>query len=168
MLSAAKRRYTGRHRFSSLVDIDVDEETTIHDLVNLYKCRIGKGCKIGSYVYIEEDVSVGDNVKIKPHTFIPTGVTIEDDVFVGPGVIFTNDKYPRSRGNWRLLRTVVRKGASIGAGAVILPGVTIGEHSMVGAGAVVTEDVEPYSIVTGNPARKVGLMKTIGTERSSR
>lgn len=136
-------------KFSLLKHVWVGEGTVIHDQVNLYKCKIGKNCKIGAYVYMEEGVVVGDNCKIKPHVFIPTGVTIEDDVFIGPSVVFTNDKYPKARGGWKLLPTRVKHGASIGAGAVILSDLTIGENAVVGAGTVVTRNVPPNAVVTG-------------------
>ncbi len=140
----------------------VGEGTVIHNKADLYKCKIGKNCKVGAYVYIEGGVEIGDNCKIKPYVFIPTGVTIEDNVFVGPSVTFTNDKYPKihkgewkflptreKRREWKLLPTRVKRGASIGAGAVILPGLTIGENAVVGAGTVVTKDVPPNAVVTG-------------------
>ncbi|HIH72545.1 MAG: UDP-2-acetamido-3-amino-2,3-dideoxy-glucuronate N-acetyltransferase [Pyrococcus sp.] len=147
-----------RQRYSIIVDIEVGEGTKIYDQVNLYKCKIGKNCKIDAFVYIEEGVEIGNNVKIRAFTFIPSGVTIEDDVFIGPGVIFTNDKYPKVRGKWKLLKTRVKKGASIGAGSVIGPGVTIGKYALVGAGSVVTKDVPDYAVVVGNPARVVGYV----------
>jgi len=145
-------------KYAVIRDIEVGEGTKIHDQVNLYKCKIGQNCKIDAFVYIEEGVKIGNNVKIRALTFIPAGVEIEDDVFIGPGVIFTNDKYPRVRGQWRLLKTKVKQGASIGAGAVILPGVTIGKYTVVAAGSVVTKDVPDYAIVVGNPARIIGYV----------
>jgi UDP-2-acetamido-3-amino-2,3-dideoxy-glucuronate N-acetyltransferase len=121
--------------------------------VNLYKCKIGRNCKIESFVYIEEGVVVGDNCKIKPHVYIPTGVIIDDQVFIGPNVTFTNDKYPRVTGYWELQKTIIGHGASIGAHSVILPGVRIGRNATVGAGSVVTADVSEDAIVCGNPAK---------------
>jgi acetyltransferase-like isoleucine patch superfamily enzyme len=142
-----------RSVLSMIVDAEIGEGTTVRDHVNLYKCKIGKNCKIESFVYIEEGVTVGDNCKIKPHVYIPSGVTIEDEVFLGPNTTFTNDKYPRVKGDWRLLKTVVRQGASIGAHSVILPGVEIGRGAVVGAGSVVTANVPNGATVCGNPAR---------------
>jgi UDP-2-acetamido-3-amino-2,3-dideoxy-glucuronate N-acetyltransferase len=143
-------------KYSLLKDVDKGKGTVLYDQVNLYKCKVGKNCKIDAFVYAEEGVTVGDNCKIRPFVFIPTGVTIEDNVFVGPNVTFTNDKYPKVRGEWNLLRTRIKKGASIGAGAVILPGVTIGESAIIGAGSVVTKDVASNTVVAGNPARVMG------------
>lgn len=141
--------------YSVIKKANFGKNVRIYDQVNLYGCTVGDNTKIDAFVYIEEGVIIGKNVKIRPFTFIPEGVTIEDDVFIGPNVTFTNDKYPRSRGEWKLLKTLVKKGASIGAGSVILPGVTIGENAMVGAGSVVTEDVRDNETVAGNPARKI-------------
>lgn len=145
-----------KSRFSRIVDAEIGVGTAIHDQVNLFKCKIGKNSKIDAFVYIEEGVAIGDNCKIRPFVFIPTGVTIESDVFIGPNVSFTNDKYPRSTGKWKLLQTRIKKGASIGANSVILPGIVIGEGAMVGAGSVVTRDVPEKGIVMGNPARILG------------
>jgi len=140
-------------KYSSIINIEVGENTVIKDHVNLYKCKIGSNCKIDSYVYIEENVTIGNNCKIRPFTFIPTGVTIEDNVFVGPNVVFTNDKYPKLDRAWNLLPTLIKDGASIGASSVILPGITIGKNVLVGAGSVVTKDVPENCVVAGNPAR---------------
>ncbi|MEI8011199.1 MAG: acyltransferase [Candidatus Omnitrophota bacterium] len=118
---------------------------------------IGSGCNIGDHCYVESGVFIGDNVTIKNGVSIFDGVILEDSVFVGPAAVFTNDRYPRSRAaNWKLERTIVKKGASVGGNATVLCGVTIGERAVVGAGAVVVEDVPAYAIVVGNPARRVG------------
>lgn len=144
----------GKH--SVLKDVEIGEGTIIHDQVNLFRCKIGRNCKIDSFVYVEEGVTIGNNCKIRPFVFIPTGVTIENDVFVGPNVTFTNDKYPKVKGDWVLVKTLIRAGASLGANSVILPGVIVGKGALVGAGSVVTKDVPDGSIVTGNPAVVVG------------
>lgn len=140
-------------KYSVIVDCEIGKGTIIHDHVNLYKCKIGKNCKIDAFVYIEGDVEIGDECKIRPFVFIPTGVRIGNRVFIGPGVIFTNDKYPRVKGEWELKKTIVEDDASIGAGAVILPGIKIGRGALIGAGSVVTKDVPPNAIAIGNPAR---------------
>lgn len=137
-------------------DIDLGTDVSIYDQVNLFKCKIGGGTKIDAFVYIEEDVILGEKCTIRPFTFIPTGVVLGDRVFVGPGVTFTNDRYPSTTGDWELQETRVENDASIGAGATILPGVQIGENSLVGAGAVVTEDVPAGKVVAGCPADIVG------------
>lgn len=146
-------------RFSFIEDVEIGEGTVIHDHVNIYKCKIGKNCKIDAFVYIEEGVVVGDNCKIRPLVFIPSGVTIEDGVFIAPGVTFTNEKSPKIGAGQRLLPTLIKRGATVGAGAVILPGITIGENVLVGAGAVVSKDVPDNAIVAGNPARVIGYRK---------
>ncbi len=147
----------GSSKYSVITDALIGEGTIIRDGVNLYKCRIGKNCKIESFVYIEENVVIGNSCKIKPNVFIPTGVIIEDNVFIGPNVTFTNDKYPRVNGEWQVRETLVGSGASIGAHAVILPGIRIGANALIGAGAVVTKDVPERAIVVGNPAREIKL-----------
>jgi acetyltransferase-like isoleucine patch superfamily enzyme len=136
--------------------------TILHrDLVNLYGCRIGSATKIGAFVEIQKGAVVGQRCKISSHSFICEGVTIEDDVFVGHGVMFINDPYPRAttegrpqtEAEWEVVPTRVCRGASIGSGAAVLCGVTIGAGAMVGAGAVVTRDVPPGATVAGVPAR---------------
>lgn len=136
-------------------DAEIGEGTIVRHYVNLYGCKIGKNCKIASFVEIQKDVVIGDNCKIEAFAYIPTGATIEDDVFVGPHACFTNDKKPKAKGEWEVIPTLVKKGASIGANAVILSGVTIGENAMVGAGSVVTKDVLPNTVVVGNPAKVI-------------
>ncbi|MCC7418324.1 MAG: N-acetyltransferase [Acidobacteria bacterium] len=136
-------------------------------LVNLYGCTIGDDVKIGAFVEIQKGSVIGSRCKISSHSFVCEGVTIEDEVFVGHGVVFTNDPYPRAAAggrlqtgaDWAVVPTLVRRGASIGSGAVIRCGVTIGEHAMIGAGAVVTHDVAPHAIVAGVPARPIGDMR---------
>jgi UDP-2-acetamido-3-amino-2,3-dideoxy-glucuronate N-acetyltransferase len=139
-------------KYSVIKDAEIGEGSVVHDQVNLYGCKIGKNCKIDAFVYVEEGVVIGDNCKIRPFVFIPTGVTIESDVFIGPNVTFTNDLYPKVKGEWTLVKTQVKSGASLGANSVILPGLVIGKQALVGAGAVVTKDVPDKAIVAGNPA----------------
>jgi acetyltransferase-like isoleucine patch superfamily enzyme len=145
-------------------DVRLGANVVIHhpEQVNLYGCTVGDECKIASFVEVQRGVTIGDRVKIEAFAFIPTGVTIEDDVFVGPHACFTNDRFPRATseggallqaGEWEVVPTVVRRGASIGANATIVCGVTIGEGAMVGAGSVVTRDVPAGVVVRGNPAR---------------
>jgi acetyltransferase-like isoleucine patch superfamily enzyme len=143
-------------------DVRLGRDLKIHAFVNLYGCTIDDGSRIGAFVEIQKGVHIGKNVKISSHTFICEGVTIEDGAFVGHNVTFINDKYPRatndsgepqSEADWRVVPTHVRRGASIGSGATILCGVTIGENSIVGAGSVVTRDVPDGVIVGGTPAR---------------
>jgi len=143
-------------KYSVIKDAEIGQGSVIHDQVNLYKCKIGKNCKIDSFVYIEEGVIVGDNCKIRPFVFIPTGVTIENNVFIGPNVTFTNDRYPKAHGDWKLFETKVKQGAAVGANSVVLPGVTIGRNVLIGAGCVVSKDVPDNAIVIGNPAKVIG------------
>ena len=143
-------------------DVKLGKNVKLSKFINMYGCEIGDETKIGACVEIQKGVTVGRRCKISSHTFICEGVTIEDNVFIGHGVMFTNDVYPRSttasgelqtEKDWKVETTLVKKGASIGTGATILPRVTIGEHAMVGAGAVVTRNVPPRTIVWGSPAK---------------
>ena len=142
-------------------DVKLGRDVKLAQFVNLYGCTIGDNTKLGTFVEIQKNATVGARCKISSHTFICEGVEIEDDVFVGHGVMFINDKHPRAtsdgrpqtEADWEVIRTRVRRGASIGSGAVILCGVTIGEGAMIGAGCVVTKDVAPGDVVVGVPGR---------------
>ena len=143
-------------------NVKLGKDVIIFDFVNLYGCSIDDNSKIGTFVEIQKNASVGKNCKISSHTFICEGVHIEDNVFVGHNVTFINDKFPRSvnfegslqtEKDWNLNETIVKKGSSIGSSATIICGVTIGENSIVGAGAVVTKNVPPNSVVAGVPAK---------------
>jgi len=143
-------------------DVKLGQNVKLSKFINLYGCEIGDDSKIGAFVEIQKNASVGKRCKISSHTFICEGVTIEDNVFIGHGVMFINDSYPRAtaadgnlqtEADWKVERTVVKKGASIGSGATILSNVSIGENAIVGAGSVVTKDVSAGSIVVGNPAK---------------
>ncbi len=150
-----------RHKLSDIHSIHIGEKTNIWQFcVVLPEAVIGENCNICSHCFIENDVQIGDRVTIKSGVQIWDGITIEDDVFIGPNVTFCNDRYPRS-GNksFKLDKIIVKKGASIGAGAVILPGVTIGENATIGAGAVVTQNVNPEVVVVGVPATETGANK---------
>lgn len=145
-------------------DVKLGRDVAIYNFVNLYGCEIGDGTKVGSFVEIQKGASVGRNCKVSSHTFICEGVTIEDEVFIGHGVNFINDKYPRAtveggglqtEADWTVLPTIVRRGASIGTGATILGNLEIGERAVVGAGAVVTRNVPAGATVAGNPARVI-------------
>ena len=144
-------------------DVKLGRNVSIHCFVNLYGCSIGDDSRIGSFVEIQKNATIGARCKVSSHTFVCEGVTIEDEVFVGHGVMFINDLDPRattagkpqSESDWKVIPTRVKRGASIGSNATILAGVSIGEGSLVGAGAVVTKDVPPGVIVAGNPARIV-------------
>jgi len=145
-----------------LNDVEFGANVVVHPFTNLYGCRVGDNTRIGPFVEVQRGAVIGANCKIQSHTFICDGVTIEDEVFVGHGVMFVNDKFPRattdagdlqSDADWALLPTRVGRGAAIGSGAVILGGLTIGADSLVGAGAVVTHDVAPGATGVGNPAK---------------
>lgn len=148
-------------------DVSLGKDVRIFqpELVNLYGCAIGAETKIGAFVEIQKNATVGARCKISSHTFICEGVTIEDEVFIGHGVMFTNDPYPsavnedgtlQTEKDWAVVETRVRRQAAIGSNVTIMAGVTIGQHALVGAGAVVTRDVADYEIVAGVPARVIG------------
>ena len=148
-------------------DVKLGKGVRIYDFTNLYGCEIGDDVKIGTFVEIQKGVKVGNRCKISSHTFICEGVTIEDDVFIGHNVTFINDRYPRAtngtgqlqtEADWTCVRTLVKRGASIGSGATLLCGITVGENAIIGAGSVVTKNVAPGATVAGNPAKQ---MKTV-------
>jgi len=152
-------------------DVTLGKDVRVSKFVNLYGCDIGDETKIGAFVEIQRNATVGRRCKISSHSFICEGVTIEDHVFVGHGVTFINDSHPRATtpdgklqtpDDWQLEHTLVKKGASIGSGATILCNVTIGENAIVGAGSVVTRDVPPNVIVAGNPARLLRPLRAKG------
>lgn len=156
-------QYSTGTEFSRIApDVKLGKDVRIFAFVNLYGCSIGDNSKIGTFVEIQKNAEIGNNVKISSHTFICEGVRIEDDVFIGHNVSFINDKYPRAtnvsgrlqtEADWHVVKTLVKRGASIGTSCTILCGVTIGEFAVVGAGSVVTRDVAPNTVVAGNPAR---------------
>ncbi len=141
-------------------DVVLGERVRLNAFINLYGCDIGDDAMIGTFVEIQRDVHIGPRCRIQSHTFICSGVTLEADVFVGHGVMFINDRHPRTAtaltGEWKLERTTIQHGASIGSGALIFGGVTVGAGAMIGAGAVVLKDVPPGATVAGVPARVVG------------
>ena len=152
-------------------DVKLGRDVKIYHFVNLYGCEIGDGSSIGSFVEIQKGARVGRNCKVSSHSFICEGVEIEDEVFIGHGVMFINDKYPRATtpsgelqtdADWQVVKTVVKRGASIGSNATIMCGVSIGEGAIVGAGAVVTRDVPAETTVAGNPAKELQNPETSG------
>lgn len=143
-------------------DVRLGQRVQIRGFVNLYGCEIGDDVKIGTFVEVQKGARIGNRCKISSHTFICEGVTIEDEVFIGHGVTFTNDRFPRStaqhgqlqtEADWKCEPTRIKRGASIGSGVTLLCGITVGERAIVGAGSMVTKDVPPNTIVAGNPAR---------------
>lgn len=151
-------------------DVVLGQNVKLSKFINLYGCKIGDGTKIGAFVEIQKNATVGKNCKISSHTFICEGVTIEEDAFIGHSVTFINDSYPRAttgggqlqtEADWKVERTLVKRGASIGSGSTILSNVVIGENAIVGAGSVVTKDVPANAIVAGNPAK---LLRYISAE----
>src|SRR5277367_5828600 len=142
-------------------DVKLGQDVKLSKFINLYGCEIGDDSKIGAFVEVQKNATIGKRCKISSHTFICEGVSIEDNVFIGHGVMFINDSYPRAtsdgklqtEGDWKVEQTVVKKGASIGSGATILSNITVGENAIVGAGSVVTKDVPANGIVAGNPAK---------------
>jgi acetyltransferase-like isoleucine patch superfamily enzyme len=151
----------------SLNNVTLGKNVRIFNFVNAYGCRIDDNTKIGAFVEIQKGASIGKNCKVSSHSFICEGVLIEDNVFIGHGVMFTNDLFPRAtnedgtqqtEADWKVIETRVKKGASIGSNATILCGITIGENALIGAGSVVTKDVPPNTVVAGVPAK---ILKTI-------
>lgn len=154
-------------------DVKLGKDVRLSKFVNLYGCEIGDETKIGAFVEVQKNAKIGRRCKISSHSFICEGVTIEDYVFIGHGVVFINDTYPRAanadgtlqtENDWKVERTLIKRGASLGSGSTILSNVTIGENAIVGAGAVVTKDVAANAIVVGNPAR---FLRSIETRRAS-
>jgi len=145
-------------------DVKLGENVRIYAFVNLYGCEIGDDSRVGTFVEIQKGAKIGKRVKVSSHSFICEGVTIEDDVFIGHGVMFINDKYPRASAangqpqtevDWVVVPTLIKKGASIGSNATILCGVTVGEGAIIGAGCVVTKDIPPWTVAAGVPARSM-------------
>ena len=151
-------------------DVRLGKDVILSKFINLYGCEVGDNTKIGPFVEVQKNAKIGRNCKVSSHTFICEGVEIEDGVFVGHGVTFINDSYPRAvtrdgklqtEEDWKVERTLVRTGASIGSGSTILSNVTIGENALIGAGSVVTHDVPANAIVAGNPAR---VFRSVGSD----
>lgn len=155
----------------SLNDVSVGDNVKIFDFVNAYGCSIDSNSKVGTFVEIQKGATIGKNCKISSHSFICEGVHIEDNVFVGHGVMFTNDLFPRATNlhgsqqtdeDWNMVETYVKKGASIGSNATILCGISIGKNSLIGAGSMVTKDVPANSVVAGNPAKVIKMIQDNG------
>ena len=153
---------------STSEDVKLGENVKLAKFINLYGCSIGDGTKIGTFVEVQKNATIGKNCKISSHTFICEGVIIEDNVFIGHNVTFINDTYPRAttsdgqlqtEADWKVEPTHVKIGASIGSGATLLCNVTVGEHAIIGAGSVVTKDVPPYAVVAGNPAKVLRVIE---------
>lgn len=145
-------------------DVKLGRNVSVRDFTNLYGCEIGDDVKIGTFVEIQKGVKIGNRCKISSHTFICEGVILEDDIFIGHNVTFTNDRYPRATdgngrlqgdGDWVCIPTVIKRGVSIGSGATLLCGITVGENALIGAGSVVTKDVPAGAVAAGNPARMI-------------
>jgi len=161
-----------QHLFQRIApDVKLGRNVRLNGFINLYGCEIGDDVKVGPFVEIQKGAKIGNRCKISSHTFICEGVTLEDEVFVGHGVMFTNDRLPRATNqkgelqtdaDWKCIPTLVKRGASIGSGATLLCGITIGENAMIGAGSVVTKDVPAGAIVAGNPAQ---LIRSISLEK---
>ncbi len=154
-------------------DVRLGNNVKIYAFVNLYGCEIGDDSRIGTFVEIQKGACIGKRVKVSSHSFICEGVTIEDEVFIGHGVMFINDKYPRAtnlsgnlqtEADWKCITTLVKRGASIGSNATLLCGVTVGEGAIVGAGSVVTHDVPDWTVVAGNPAKIIRKIEAITGE----
>ncbi|WP_109484801.1 acyltransferase [Occallatibacter savannae] len=162
--------------FNSIADdVKLGADVRLSKFINLYGCEIGDETKIGAFVEIQKNAKVGRRCKISSHSFICEGVTIEDNVFIGHGVMFTNDIYPRAtaadgnlqtEADWKVEKTLVKRGASVGTGATILPNVTIGENAIVGAGSVITRDVPANTVVAGNPAKVLRALNTSDKNKS--
>ena len=158
-------------------DVKLGVNVRLSKFINLYGCEIGDDTKIGAFVEIQKNASVGNRCKISSHSFICEGVTIEDNVFIGHGVMFTNDSYPRAttqdgglqtEADWKVEKTVVKRGASIGTGATVLPNLCIGENAIVGAGSVITRDVPANAVVAGNPAKILRYLEAPMTSLGSK
>ena len=156
--------------FNSIADdVKLGANVRLSKFINLYGCEIGDDTKIGAFVEIQKNAKIGNRCKVSSHSFICEGVTIEDNVFIGHGVMFTNDSYPRAttadgglqtEADWKVEKTLIKQGASLGTGATILPNISVGKNAIVGAGSVVTRDVPDNAVVAGNPAKVLRFLET--------